>query len=413
MAVGQLAPPQVSAGRAAWVRKNLFSSWTNSLVTILLGGALIVFGLLVLEWAMRARWGVITTNLRLFLMGFYPLEHAWRVWLTLAIFSALAGVAGGIHRRGPIRTLVIWFGVGQGMLAGLSAVAAVEAAATPAAAGRSGEMLAITVALLVNAAIVFAVIPLSARRRIPRTPLALAWLASVPTSLILLQGIGIGGLDLVATSAWGGLMLTFLLAVVGIVLSFPIGVLLALGRRSDLPVMRWLSTAYIEIVRGVPLVTLLFMAAVMVPLFLPGQVRIEHVYRAMAGITLFSAAYVAENVRGGLQAIPSGQIEAAHAIGLNTIQTNLFIVLPQALRSVIPANVGLFISLLKDTTLVAIAGTGLLELLGIGRSVLAQTQWTGAQLEVYVFISVVFFVLCYTMSQASYRLEEALGVGKR
>jgi general L-amino acid transport system permease protein len=131
----------------------------------------------------------------------------------------------------------------------------------------------------------------------------------------------------------------------------------------------------------------------------------------MGGVTLFSAAYVAENVRGGLQAIPSGQVEAAHALGLNGIQTNLFIVLPQALRAVIPANVGLFISLLKDTTLVTIIG--LLELLGIGRSVLAQADSFGAQLEVYVFIAAVFFVLCYAMSQGSYRLERSLGVGTR
>jgi general L-amino acid transport system permease protein len=136
------------------------------------------------------------------------------------------------------------------------------------------------------------------------------------------------------------------------------------------------------------------------------------VLRAIGGITLFSAAYVAENVRGGLQAIPSGQIEAAHAIGLNAWQTNRYIVLPQALRAVIPANVGLFISLLKDTTLVVI-GVGLLELLGIGRAVLAQPSWFGAHIEVYVFIAIVFFVLCYTMSQASYRLESELGVGKR
>ncbi|HUG47161.1 MAG TPA: amino acid ABC transporter permease [Candidatus Limnocylindria bacterium] len=414
MTVEQLAPPQVSTGRVAWLRENLFSGWANSLVTIVLGGSLILFAVLLADWAVnQARWGVITANLRLFLMGFYPLDQAWRVWLTLALFSSLAGLSAGRSRLGPVRTLVIWFGVSQALLAGLAAVAALEAISIPGRLGQFEEMVAVTVAFLANAAIVFAVYWLSLRIQTPRWLLPLGWLASVPMTLLLLQGIGIRGLPLVSSSTWGGLLLTFLLAIVGIVLSFPFGVLLALGRRSDLPALRWLSTAYIEVVRGVPLVTLLFMAAVMVPLFLPGGVRIEHVYRAMAGITLFSAAYVAENVRGGLQAIPSGQIEAAHAIGLSTIKTNLYIVLPQALRSVIPANVGLFISLLKDTTLVAIAGTGLLELLGIGRSVLAQTQWVGAQLEVYIFISAVFFVLCYTMSQASYRLEEALGVGKR
>jgi general L-amino acid transport system permease protein len=202
-----------------------------------------------------------------------------------------------------------------------------------------------------------------------------------------------------------------LLASVGIVLSFPLGVLLALGRRSSLPVVRILSTGYIEFIRGVPLVTILFMADIILPLFLPGDWRLDRVARAMGGISLFSAAYVAENVRGGLQAVASGQVEAAHALGLSTFRTNLHIVLPQALRDVIPANVGLFISLLKDTTLVTIIG--LLELLGISRAVLAQSGSFGASLEVYVFVAGVFFVLCYAMSQASYRLERQLGVGER
>ena len=196
-----------------------------------------------------------------------------------------------------------------------------------------------------------------------------------------------------------------------ITLSFPIGVALAIGRRSRLPVVRLLSTGFIEIVRAVPLITILFMAALLFPLFLPETVRIDNVIRAMGGLTLFSAAYVAENVRGGLQAIPAGQVEAAQAIGLRSWQTNLYVVLPQALRITIPANVGLFISLLKDTTLVAIIG--LLELLGVGRAVLAQPEWLGANFEVYSFVAVVFFVLCYALSQASYRLERELGVGER
>ena len=175
--------------------------------------------------------------------------------------------------------------------------------------------------------------------------------------------------------------------------------------------VRLLSTAFIELIRAVPLITILFMAALLFPLFLPEGIRIENVVRAMGGITIFSAAYVAENVRGGLQAIPSGQIEAAQAIGLRSWQTNLYIVLPQALRITIPANVGLFISLLKDTTLVAIIG--LLELLGVGRAVLAQPEWLGASFEVYIFVAAVFFVLSYTLSQASYRLEKELGIGER
>jgi general L-amino acid transport system permease protein len=265
-------------------------------------------------------------------------------------------------------------------------------------------------ALLAGAAIVLASMFLASRTNLPRRALFVAWCLSLPASLLILQGVG-GPLPVVQTSVWGGLLLTFVLALLSILLSFPMGVLLALGRRSRLPAIRLLSTAFIEVVRGVPLVTILFLADIMLPLFLPGNLRIDRVTRAVGGFTLFTAAYVAENVRGGLQAIPRGQVEAAQALGLGTLHTNLFVILPQALRAVIPANVGLFISLLKDTTLVLIVG--LLELLGIGRAVLAQPEWLGAQYEVYLFVGIVFFVMCYAMSQASYRLEATLGVGKR
>jgi general L-amino acid transport system permease protein len=405
-------PPPGTVGLAGSLRRNLFSSWPSSLLTVVLGGGLLVLGVLFLEWALtRARWGVVTTNFRIFLMWVYPADDAWRVWLALAVLSLIAGISASGSRTGPTRTLASWLAAGQVLLAVLAVVSAVEAMATGQPGGGS-ELVLIAIGLLINAAIVFAGIALGSRVRMRPSILAVAWLLWLPMTVLLLQG-GIGPLEIVPTNLWGGLLLTFLLAIAGIVLSFPFGVLLALGRRSDLPVVRWLTTMYIEVIRGVPLVTILFMAAVLLPFFLPGAIRPDHLYRAIAGLTLFSAAYVAENVRGGLQAIPSGQVEAAHAIGLNSVQTNLYIVLPQALRAVIPANVGLFISLLKDTTLVAIAGTGLLELLGIGQAVLAQAQWLGAYIEVYLFISAVFFVMCYTMSQASYRLEEAMGVGKR
>jgi general L-amino acid transport system permease protein len=266
-------------------------------------------------------------------------------------------------------------------------------------------------ALALNAALVWLCFAIALRGFVPRRALLIGWIVSLPVSFLLIGGLGGNVLPSVSTNLWGGLLLTILLAVVGILLSFPLGVLLALGRRSRLPAVRILSTGYIEVIRGVPLVTILFMADIILPLFLPGEWRLDRVARAMGGITLFSAAYVAENVRGGLQAIPTGQIEASQALGLSGVKTNLYIVLPQALRSVIPANVGLFISLLKDTTLVTIIG--LLELLGISRAILAQPDSFGAQMEVYVFIAGVFFVLCYAMSQASYRLERQLGVGTR
>ena len=392
-----LPPPITVVGPLAWLRQNLFSGWGNGLTTVLVGAALIWLLLQVGQWALtEARWSVVTNNLRLFLIGQFPADQAWRVWLNLAIISVLAGLSAGVYGQST-RALAITLAACQLILAAL--VIASPLGIVPA------------LALLLNAALVLAAFVLALRGLVPRRALTIGWLLSLPISFLLLNGMGGTPLPSISTNAWGGLLLTVLIATVGILLSFPLGVLLALGRRSQLPAVRILSTGYIELIRGVPLVTILFMADIILPLFLPGEWRLDRVARAMGGVTLFSAAYVAENVRGGLQAIPTGQIEASQALGLSTTQMNLFIVLPQALRSVIPANVGLFISLLKDTTLVTIVG--LVELLGIGRAVLAQPDSFGAYLEVYVFVAGVFFVLCYAMSQASYRLERALGVGTR
>jgi general L-amino acid transport system permease protein len=266
--------------------------------------------------------------------------------------------------------------------------------------------------LLANLVVVIAAYFLARGRKSLQHWLIPAWLVGFFLAMIVLQGfVKNEWLPEVSTSQWGGLLLTFILSVVSIVVSFPLGVLLALGRRSKMPVVRIFCILYIELVRGVPLVTILYMTQIMLPLFLPGELRIDNVVRAIAGMTLFTAAYMAENVRGGLQAIPTGQIEAAQAVGLNNALVTLFIVLPQALRMVIPAIVGLFIALFKDTTLATIVA--LLELLGVGRSVLAQPEYLGLQTEVYIFVAAIFFVFSYAMSFASYRLEAALGVGKR
>jgi general L-amino acid transport system permease protein len=240
-----------------------------------------------------------------------------------------------------------------------------------------------------------------------------AWLLSFPLALMLLRGLaGSEVLPRVTTNLWGGLMLTFLLALVGITASFPIGVLLALGRRSKLPVVKSLCILFIELVRGVPLVTILFMASIILPLFLPENVRIDRVLRAMTGMTLFAAAYMAENVRGGLQSISRGQEEAAKALGLKGFQTMALIILPQALRAVIPTIVGQFIALFMDTTLAVIVG--LVELLAVGRIVLnSNPAWLFLDTEIYLFIAAVFWVFTFSMSYASRRLEAALGVGER
>jgi len=397
MTTDTLAPPRGSVGPMSWLRKNLFSSVISSLMTVLIAGLLLALLIGIGQWALsEARWDVVTRNLRLFLIGQYPANQAWRIWLSLLILSGLTGLSAGVFGR-TTRSLAVALSAFQAMLAGLMALSSV------------GPL--IVVGFVVNAALVWVGMVAGLRRLVPRRALTIAWFMSIPVTFLLVNGFAGTPLPAVGSNLWGGLLLTVLLAAIGIILSFPLGVLLALGRRSALPAMRILSTAYIELIRGVPLVTILFMADIMLPFFLPGEIRIDRVMRAMGGITLFSAAYVAENVRGGLQAIPTGQIEAAQALGLSTARTNIHIVLPQALRAVIPANVGLFISLLKDTTLVTIIG--LMELLGIGRAILAQPESLGAHLEVYVFVGAVFFVLCYAMSQASYRLESALGVGTR
>ena len=227
--------------------------------------------------------------------------------------------------------------------------------------------------------------------------LALIWLLSFFVLLwFLLEPIGIDRLS--------GLLLTISVALISILLCFPFGVLLALGRQSDLPAIRWLSVAYIEIIRGLPLIGILFMTQVMLPLVLPSNLQLSQVITAIAGFTLFTGAYVAENGRGGLQSIPRGQTEAAKALGLSPPFVIVLIILPQALRAVIPSLVGQFISLFKDTSLMAIVG--LVDLLGISQSILANPKYLGRSAELYLFLGLIYWVCCYSMSIASRRLEK-------
>ncbi len=219
------------------------------------------------------------------------------------------------------------------------------------------------------------------------------------------------GLPTVETSLWGGLMLTLILGIVGIVFSLPLGILLAIGRRSELPVIRMLCVAFIEFVRAVPLITVLFMASVMLPLFLPSGVTFDKLLRAMIGIALFGAAYMAEVVRGGLQAIPRGQYEGAMALGLGYWQMMGLIILPQALKISIPGIVNTFIGLFKDTTLVLIIG--LFELLGTVQQSTRDANWAGLSKEGFVFAGLVYFMFCFSMSRYSVYLEQKLHTGHK
>jgi len=217
------------------------------------------------------------------------------------------------------------------------------------------------------------------------------------------------GLTTIPTDQWGGFALTFVIGITGIVFSLPLGILLALGRVSKLPAVSMLCTIFIEVVRAVPLITVLFMSSVMLPLFLPEGVTFDKLVRALIVVSLFAAAYMAEVVRGGLQGIPKGQYEAAQAMGLSYWQAMFQIILPQALKIVIPGIVNNFIALFKDTTLVAIIG--LFDLLGVGRAALADQNWLGLSTEVYVFVGLLFWIFCFGMSRYSVWLEKRLETG--
>ncbi len=222
-------------------------------------------------------------------------------------------------------------------------------------------------------------------------------------AFVLIRG-GFFGLETIDTNKWGGLMLTIVVASVGIVCSFPLGIILAFGRASKLPIIKSVSVTYIEFIRGVPLITILFMSSVILPLFFPEGVTFDKLLRALIGITLFQAAYIAEVIRGGLQSISSGQYEAADAVGLSYWQKMLLVILPQALKVAIPNLVGSFIALFQDTTLVLIIG--LFDLLAMVQVTGSDSHWLGFETEGYVFVTLIFWVFCYSMSVYSKSLEK-------
>ena len=402
-------PPQRRLPPRQWVRENLFGSAFDSVLTV-------VFGLF-LAWAayriakfvfVDADWAIIERNLTTLLVGSFPRGELWRIWVALFVLAASLGFGAGaigaqrrrevaegralpapkglaVRRLGPLVVLVavlLWFG---GSLDSLLLVLAITAVgfAFNLVGRRWPERL---------------------QRYVPLVVLA-------GTAAAFLVVVAFGG---VRWGAWGGLLLTLFLAVGGILMSFPIGVLLALGRRSSLPAVRAVCVGYIELIRGVPLITLLFMGAFMLGFFFPSGVeRPDPVIRALIAFVMFTSAYVAEIVRGGLQSVPAGQIEAAHALGLSPYRTTRQIVLPQALRSVIPGLVGQFISLYKDTSLVFIIG--LADLLTIAENITKQPDFLaqGLIVETLVFASFVYWTGSYWMSRESQRLEQRLGLGQR
>jgi len=392
------APEAKKLGIGPWLKKNLFSDWFNSLLTIVVVAVLAYAAYSLLRWGFTvAQWAVIPNNMGLYMTGLYPSEQYWRIWILLGIVCALAGLSWGVLAR----NLSMLFS--RNVLIGFAIVCAGFVLFPPTRP--SSPKLLLMVAIV--AATAWAGRAIGRQNQAFGKWISLLWFISYFIAIWLIGG-GLG-LESVSTNDWGGMVLTLLMAVSGIALCFPLGIILALGRRSSLPIVKWLSIAYIELIRGVPLIAILFMGQVMIPLFLPEGMRPDRVLRAIIGLTLFSAAYLAENVRAGLQAVPRGQQEAAASLGLNTPLTLSLIVLPQALKTAIPAIVGQFISLFQDTTLLSIVG--LAELLGISRSVLANPNYLGRYAEVYLFIGVIYWFFCYAMSLGSRKIEEKLNTG--
>ena len=392
-----------------WIRRNLFRTWWDAVLTLVFGAlsAWVIWNLVEFIF-ITGRWEIIEVNLKLLLVGQFPAESLWMVEGSLvAIAFWLAAALGGKPK--PVEERLSWaqriWDVIQrfGLIIGLGILLVVLAGPSESAPVALAMLAAIIGGRLVN----------TARHRV-------TWLKRVPTLLwhlvLLIAPIALISLTLMQSelSLWGGFLINFYMAIIAIVLCFPLGVLLALGRKSTLPIVRLISTTYIELIRGAPLFVLLLLAGVALEFFIPSEVAPGSVFRAVTVFTLFTAAYLAEIVRGGLQSIPKGQLEAGKALGLSTVKITFLITLPQALRNVIPAQIGQFISLFKDTTLAG-AALSIVELLKVSEAITKQDDFLGQGYiyEALAFVSLLFWVGSYVMSRESQRLEKRLGVGQR
>ncbi len=410
--VARARPVAPSHGPLAWARANLFNTIGNTIITLVVVAAVAWIVPKLFAWAVTdavweinsakcrtasgACWGFVMEKYRLMTFGTYPYLEQWRPLVVSIALVALVVMALNTRMWGRLLwgawlvALPVLFHLMQGgtidvvmvVLAALGVAVVVGLPASLVALAGGGAL-----ALLV-----------------------LHWAFSGLLGLPDLPKIP-GLFSYVETEKWGGLPLTLILATVGIVCSFPLAVLLALGRRSDLPGIKAICIGFIELVRGVPLITVLFMASLMIPLFLPEGVNFDKLLRAQIGITLFSAAYVAEVIRGGLQAIPKGQYEAADALGLSYAYKTTFVILPQALKLVIPPLVNTFIGLFKDTSLVIIIG--LFDFLGSIRLASNDPEWRAFYVEGLVFAGLIYFVFCYAMAMYSRNLEKRLNTSYR
>ncbi|WP_027580866.1 amino acid ABC transporter permease [Bradyrhizobium sp. Ai1a-2] len=352
-------PPRVrktTGGRPMqWLRANLFSSISNALITLVLAVLLVKAGVSFVQWGFsNAIW--------------------WLPGNDTAACRALRGL-GACWAVIPEKYRFILFGTYP-----------FDQQWRPAA------VTLIFIALFV----------ISSGRTFWRPALVLVWIAALVVIGLLMWG-GVFGMPYVPQDRWGGLPVTLILATFGLAFGFPLGIVVALGRRSKLPAIRSLCVLYVELIRGVPLISLLFMASVMFPLFMPDGVNIDKLLRAQIAFILYAGAYLAEVVRGGLQAVPRGQYEAADALGLSYWKKHGLVILPQAIRHVIPPLVNTFIAFFKDTSLVLIIG--IFDLLTTAKTAIIDPAWQSFSVEVYVFVGLIYFAFCFAMSRYSRRLE--------
>ncbi len=417
-------PPLTESGAIKWLRENLFSSWMNAILTI--ASLFVVYWVLahILPWmiggiwdagslrecreirdatygegASVACWAVLTDRWNQLLFGFYPQDAYWRPIVALLVF--LAGIAPVLFSSLPRQSL--WFTVAApflmffflwgGTIWGPIAVAAgfvigwiVWQGVTRAAGALAGSIAGILASILY-------------------------WLLLAGPLAGFLGGIAPIGIEFVESDDFGGFMLSFIIGIAGIVLSLPLGIVLALGRQSDLFIINKFSVAFIEIIRGVPLIVWLFTASLLLNYFLPPGTNFDLMLRVIIMVTFFSSAYIAEVIRGGLAALPKGQYEAADALGLDYWKSMRLIILPQALKISIPGIVNTFIGLFKDTTLVVFIG--LLDPIGLSNAIRATTDWNGVYWELFIFIGLLFFVCCFSMGQYSLYLERKLRTDHR
>ena len=392
-----------------WMKRNLFRSVGDSLLTVVFGSVAVYVLWGVLQFVfVTGRWDIIQVNLKLLLVGRFPEELLWLVSgsiMALAFWvSAAATSSQSTKEARPGFGRRIWEAFQRfGLLAatGLLLIAV------------SGDRASLVLGAMILGSIILGQLVGFAKRTLSPLNALPGWiwhplLAVAPIVLVALT-LSQASLDL-----WGGFLINFYIAIISIVLSFPFGILLALGRKSTLPIVRLISTTYIELIRGAPLFVLLLLAGVALEFFVPSSMAPGQIARAVTVFTLFTAAYVAEIVRGGLQSIPAGQTEAGKALGLNTTKITTLVTLPQALRNVIPAQIGQFISLFKDTTLAGVA-LNVLDLLNVGTAITAQDDFLGQGLiyETLAFVALLFWVGSYVMSRESQRIEKKLGVGQR